>query len=78
MKVGSGLGYDERRTQPAEVLVPNWNLGKPAAFDLTCLIKASSLKHVCLRDNLLRFQNNGNMPMMLVLRARLVLHTIGC
>ena len=35
MEVGSGLGHDERRTQPADVLVPNWDLGKPAAFDLT-------------------------------------------
>ena len=35
MEVGSGLGHEERRTQPADVLVPNWDLGKPAAFDLT-------------------------------------------
>ena len=27
MEVGSGLGHDERRTQPADVLVPNWDLG---------------------------------------------------
>ena len=35
MEVGSGLGHDEQRTRPADVLVPNWDLGKPAAFDLT-------------------------------------------
>ena len=35
MEVGSGLGHDERRTRPADVLVSNWDLGKPAAFDLT-------------------------------------------
>ena len=35
MEAGSGLGHDERRTQPADVLVPNWDLGKRAAFDLT-------------------------------------------
>ena len=35
MEVGSGLGRDEQRTWPADVLVPNWDLGKPAAFDLT-------------------------------------------
>ena len=29
------MGHDERRTRPADVLVPNWDLGKPAAFDLT-------------------------------------------
>ena len=27
MEVGSGLGHDERRTRPADVLVPNWDLG---------------------------------------------------
>ena len=35
MEVGSGLGHDGRRTRPADVLVPNWVLGKPAAFDIT-------------------------------------------
>ena len=69
MEVERGLGHDERHTQPADFLVPNWDLWKPAAFDLQvhhCLIKASSLKLVCLRDHLLRFQNKENMhPMML-------------
>ena len=32
MEVGSGLGHDEQLTWPADVLVPNWDLGKPAAF----------------------------------------------
>ena len=35
MEVGSGLGHDARRTRPADVLVPHWVLGKPAAFDIT-------------------------------------------
>ena len=35
MEVGSGLGHDARCTRPADVLVPNWVLGKPAAFDIT-------------------------------------------
>ena len=26
MEVGRGLGRDERRTRPADVLVPNWDL----------------------------------------------------
>ena len=34
MEVRSGLGHDARRTRPADVLVPNWVLGKPAAFDI--------------------------------------------
>ena len=35
VKVGSSFGHDKRNTRPADVLVPNWFLGKPAAFDLT-------------------------------------------
>ena len=33
--VGSCFGHDKLNTRPADVLVPNWSLGKPAAFDLT-------------------------------------------
>ena len=49
MEVGSGLGNDERCTQPDNVLVPNWDLGKPAAFDLTVasLLNPSILNEVC-------------------------------
>ena len=35
VEVGRGFGHDNRSTRPADVLVPNWSLGKPAAFDLT-------------------------------------------
>ena len=35
VKVGSGLGFDRLHSRPADVLVNNWHLGKPAAFDLT-------------------------------------------
>ena len=35
VEVGSGFGHDKRNTRLADVLVPNWSLGKPAAFDLT-------------------------------------------
>ena len=50
MEVGSGLGHDERRTRPADVLVPNWDLGKPAAFDLTVasLLNQSILNGACV------------------------------
>ena len=34
VEAGSGLGHDQRRTRPADVLVPDWMLGKPAAFDI--------------------------------------------
>ena len=35
VEVGSGFGHDKHNTRPADVLVPNWSLRKPAAFDLT-------------------------------------------
>ena len=35
VEAGSGLGHDQCRTRPADVLVPDWMLGKPAAFDIT-------------------------------------------
>ena len=43
MEIGSGLGQDEQRNQPADVL----DLGKPAAFDLTV---ASPLNHSILTE----------------------------
>ncbi|KAL5508829.1 hypothetical protein EMCRGX_G004082 [Ephydatia muelleri] len=48
-EAGSGLGHDERRTRPADVLVPNWDLGKPAAFDLTVAspLNQSILNEAC-------------------------------
>ena len=43
------MGHDERRTRPADVLVPKWDLGKPAAFDLTVvsLLNQSILTETC-------------------------------
>ena len=35
VEVGSGLSLDRLHSRPADVLVNNWHLGKPAAFDLT-------------------------------------------
>ena len=65
-EVGSGLGHDERRTWPADVLVPNWDLGKPAAFDLTVTSPLNSiLKRVRQLDHQPRLLNKENMlPMM--------------
>ena len=50
MEAGSGLGHDERRTRPADVLVPNWDLGKPAAFELTVAspLNQSILNEACV------------------------------
>ena len=35
MEAGSNLSKDHSHTRPADLLVPNWSLGKPAAFDLS-------------------------------------------
>ena len=35
VEAGSGLGHDQHRTRPADVLVPDCMLGKPARFDIT-------------------------------------------
>ena len=49
IEIGSGLGHDERHTRPADVL-PNWDLGKPAAFDLTVAsqLNQSILNEACV------------------------------
>ena len=35
LEVGCGLGVDKRHSRPADILVQNWIIGKPAAFDFT-------------------------------------------
>ena len=35
LEMGCGAGFTNTQSHPADVLVPNWNLGKPAAFDLS-------------------------------------------
>ena len=35
LEVGCGLGVDKRHSSPADILVQNWMIGKPAAFNLT-------------------------------------------
>ena len=37
LEAGSSLGHDERQTLPADILVPNWELGQPAAVDLSII-----------------------------------------
>ena len=34
LEVGHGSGGDSTNSRPADILVPNWMIGKPAAFDL--------------------------------------------
>ena len=35
LEAGSSLGHEKRQTRPADILVPNWELGQPAAVDLS-------------------------------------------
>ena len=35
MEAGCDLGHEGHRTRPADILVPNWELGRPGALDLT-------------------------------------------
>ena len=43
-------GWSRDRTRPADVLVPNWVLGKPAAFDLsvTSTLNAQIFQEACV------------------------------
>ncbi|KAL5470899.1 hypothetical protein EMCRGX_G028953 [Ephydatia muelleri] len=42
LEVGYGSGGDVSNSRPADFLVPNWTLGKPAAFDLTIVSPLNS------------------------------------
>ena len=48
--MGCGAGYINSKSYPADVLVPNWDLGKPAAFDLsvTSTLHSSVLPEVSM------------------------------
>ena len=35
IEAGSGLNVEGSRTRPADILLPNWEFGKPAALDFT-------------------------------------------
>ena len=42
LEVGHGSGSDSSHSRPADILVPNWLSGKPAAFDLTVVSPLNS------------------------------------
>ena len=45
VEVGNNLTQDHDHTRPADVLVHNWSLGKPAAFDFCVTSPLNSLIH---------------------------------
>ena len=50
LEAGSSLGHEARQTRPADVLIPNWELGKPAAIDLcvTSPLNLDTLQVACV------------------------------
>ena len=42
LEVGHGSGADSSLSRLADILVPNWTIGKPAAFDLTAVFPLNS------------------------------------
>ena len=51
VEVVSGLGLDRQHSRPADILVNNWHLGRPAAFDLTITspLNPNTLKEAVVR-----------------------------
>ena len=37
LEIGCEAGFTNSQSHPADILVPNWDLGKPAAFDLSVI-----------------------------------------
>ena len=50
LEAGSSLGHEKRQTRPADILVPNWELGQPAAVDLsiTSLLCHENIQVACV------------------------------
>ena len=53
LEAGSSLGHESRQTRPADVLIPNWELGKLAAIDLcvTSPLHSKTLQVACVTPN---------------------------
>ena len=50
LEAGSSLGHEARQMHPADILIPNWELSKPAAIDLciTSLLNYETLQVACV------------------------------
>ena len=42
VEAGANLTHDHSHSHPADILVPNWSVGKPAAFDLFLMLPLNS------------------------------------
>ena len=52
LEVGHGYGAESLLSRPADILVPNWMIGKPATFDLTVVspLNSTTLNEVGARS----------------------------
>ena len=50
LEAGSSLGHEERQTRPADILIPNWELGEPAAvyLSITFLLCHENIQVACV------------------------------
>ena len=46
LEVGHGYGAESSLSRPADILVPNWMIGKPAAFDVTVVSPFNSTMYI--------------------------------
>ena len=67
-------------TRPADVLVPNWDLGKPAVFDLTVAspLNQSILTEACVSAGSFARVSEQRKHAFNDVKCSELLHTIGC
>ena len=67
VEAGSNLSKDHSHTCPADILVPNWSLGKPAAFDLSVMspLNSNILKRDSEQVRLPELPRKGSMKKMM-------------
>ena len=79
LEIGHEPGADRSLCKPVDILVPNWTIGKPDAFDLTVvsLLNSTTLNEVGARNGSAAGkaevrQHNANDPKCMAL------YTYGC
>ena len=70
LEAGSSLGHEARQMRPADVLIPNWELGKPAAFDLcvTSSLNSETLQVACVTPSSAAMQQNRGSIVIIIIR----------
>ena len=88
LEMGCRAGYTNSQSRPADVLVPNWDLGKPVAFDLSVmstlhpsvLLEASMMvgSAACVAENRKHNNNDRKCEELGWVCIPLVVETYGC